>query len=185
MKLAPLLLVSALATTSASLSIAAPVQVDSGTYGGHTYILLSPDGWFASEEAAVALGGHLVTINDSAEDAWVFERFKASGRYLWLGLNDIASEGTYMWVSGDTSSYLNWADGEPNNGAGGPDDDVTAYFAVGDPRAGLWADARDGEQDGNFYGIVEVVTPVPVPGSLGLLGIGLAGLGLVRRKAKA
>jgi len=34
---------------------------------------------------------------------------------LWLGLNDVSVEGTFVWAGGDPSSYRNWASGEPNN----------------------------------------------------------------------
>jgi hypothetical protein len=50
----------------------------------------------------------------------------------------------------------------------------------------LWLDGNVHvvKTDSVFWG---VATPhaVPIPGTLGLLGIGLAGLGLVRRKSKA
>jgi len=46
---------------------------------GHTYYLLSPDTWTASQAAAVSLGGNLVTINDAAEQTWVFGTFAGFG----------------------------------------------------------------------------------------------------------
>ena len=42
---------------------------------GHTYYLLTQNTWTASEAEAVTLGGHLVTINDSAENDWVLNTF--------------------------------------------------------------------------------------------------------------
>jgi len=39
-------------------------------------------------------------------------------RELWFGMNDIAEEGVWTWMSGE-SSYSNWLDGQP----GGESDD--------------------------------------------------------------
>ena len=58
---------------------------------GHLYYLLTADTWTNSEAEAVALGGHLVTINDAAENQWVVDTFANYGgveRPLWIGLTD-------------------------------------------------------------------------------------------------
>ena len=59
-----------------------------------------------------------MTINDAAEQAWVFSTFSTAGpnpRAIWIGLNDLGHEGNFTWISGEASSYVNWAPGEPNN----------------------------------------------------------------------
>jgi hypothetical protein len=38
----------------------------------HTYLLLDKATWKDSEAEAVALGGHLVTIRNQAEQDWIF-----------------------------------------------------------------------------------------------------------------
>ena len=78
--------------------------------------------------AGRSLGGNLVTINDAAEQQWVDDTFDQFGSF-WLGLTDEASEGTWLWASGQEVTYTNWISGEPNttsydyaymeNGAGG------------------------------------------------------------------
>ena len=46
---------------------------------GHAYYLLSTNTWTQSENEAIALGGHLVTINDDAENNWVYDTFGQFG----------------------------------------------------------------------------------------------------------
>src|SRR5438105_7832060 len=64
-------------------------------YGGHLYAPLTLGGgqwsWSQLEANAVALGGHLVTINDQAEEDWLLSTFGRLGSF-WIGLNDVASE---------------------------------------------------------------------------------------------
>ncbi len=84
---------------------------------GHVYYLLSQNTWTESEAKAHTLGGHLVTINDAAENQWVFDTFSAYGginRSLWIGLRDVNQAGDWRWVSGEPVTYLNWAFGGPN-----------------------------------------------------------------------
>src|SRR6185436_14013113 len=85
---------------------------------GHLYYLLSNGDWTDSEAFAQTLGGHLVTINDAAENAFVvanFSNFGAVQRSIWIGFSDAASEGNFVWASGESPAYNNWRPGEPNN----------------------------------------------------------------------
>ena len=87
---------------------------------GHSYYLLEQDTWTNSEAFAQSLGGHLVTINDAEENQWVYDTFASFGnvdRNLWIGFNDVADEGTFVWSSGETPGYTNWAINKPD----GPD----------------------------------------------------------------
>jgi hypothetical protein len=45
---------------------------------GHNYYLLAQSTWTVAESQAITLGGHLVTINDAAEDNWVSTAFSHS-----------------------------------------------------------------------------------------------------------
>jgi hypothetical protein len=86
---------------------------------GHTYYLLDRENWTDSENLAQTLGGHLVTINDQAENDWVYNSFSAFGgveRSLWLGFTDRDVAGTFVWTSGEPVTYTNWSVGQPNNG---------------------------------------------------------------------
>ena len=150
---------------------------------GHDYYLLTQDTWTNNEAEAVILGGHLAAINDAAENAYVFNTFATFGgtsRTLWIGLNDLTVEGTFVWSSGEAVTYTNFAPGEPNDG------DATTgsqdYVSINGPQSGamasLWDDDVNGPASTDLYGVVEVV---PEPAAAGLLGA--AGLlALLRRR---
>lgn len=131
---------------------------------GHWYYLLSPTNWPAAEAIAVSRGGHLATINNAAENQWVFDNFSSFGvveRTLWLGLNDAGQEYIWFWASGQPVTYVNWAPGEPNNGGGYfPNEDHTLMWnpSSGYP-AGSW---NDSPEDQPHCAVVEVSPPEPV-----------------------
>ncbi|MCM3903390.1 MAG: PEP-CTERM sorting domain-containing protein [Pyrinomonadaceae bacterium] len=154
---------------------------------GHTYYLLSSDTWTASQSAAVALGGNLVTINDSAENAWVFTTFAGFGgvtnRFLWIGLNDVAVEGTFEWANGELLTFTNWSFGEPNN-TGGNENYVGMYpiaFSGGE-----WNDFNNGTFQGFESGGVVEIVPTPEPVTILLFATGLTGFaaGTLRRRGQ-
>ena len=87
----------------------------------HRYYLLQSASWLASEAQGVCLGGHLVTINDEAENNWVWSEFSSFGgvdRNIWIGLTDAASEGTFVWTSGEPLTYSHWRFDQPDNFGG-------------------------------------------------------------------
>ncbi|MBI5387108.1 MAG: VCBS repeat-containing protein [Verrucomicrobia bacterium] len=133
--------------------------------GGHSYLLTdSAMSWQSAEAAAVTLGGHLATINNQAENTWVNQTFTGSGE-LWLGLNDLALKGSYVWSSGEPFTYNNWAGGQPNNGSGY--EDCARMYADGrwDDTA-PWSSLRGvievaSATDADGDGLVDAVDPYP------------------------
>ena len=166
--------------------IGGPIQ---NPANGHIYYLLDrPDvgwnysGFLASEAEANALGGHLATINDQAENDWIHSTFgpmlPGGEGIIGIGLNDFLVEGDYVWTSGETPGYFNWDPNQNGHLAPQPDgalDDVVG-MVVGFWTSGTW---HDFYTDGDLlppikpFRLVEVV-PVPEPSTaiaMGVLGV--------------
>jgi len=137
---------------------------------GHSYYLLSEDSWLASESQAMALGGHLATIRNEAEQSWVFGTFGSWGgkeRSLWIGLNDAAEEGRFTWSSGEGVPYTHWLPGQPDNspvtGGEGYVHMLNSGNAYGHP-GGFWNDLASLNTGFPTFdpvcGVVEVCPPV-------------------------
>jgi hypothetical protein len=138
---------------------------------GHAYYLLTNATWTDSEAEAISMGGHLVTINNAAENQWVFDTFAGFGgedRMLWIGFNDLQQQGVYEWSSGEQATYTNWETGQPSDVNERwvlmyPDNVTPDSF----PRLpGTWNDFRDSDIEhisGDvyfLYGVVEVAEPL-------------------------
>lgn len=86
-----------------------------GEHGGSHYYCsyYSNYTWPEANSFCQANGGHLVSINDAAENSFIQGFMMASS--AWIGCNDIATEGSFEWVNGDPFGYTNWQYGQPNN----------------------------------------------------------------------
>lgn len=117
-------------------------------YGGHGYtITTGPTSWYSAESQARSLGGHLASINDPAENAWVNANFSSFGN-VWIGLSDEAQKNFYVWSGGDSLIYTNWNTGQPNNAS---DQDYVALLT-----SGVWSDYGAGT---SFRGVIEIAGP--------------------------
>lgn len=147
-------------------------------YNGNLYYLLSLNTWTGADADAVLLGGHLVTINDAAENAFVFRTFNSGfDRNRWIGLTDQASEDVFSWISGEPVGYLNWNTGEPNDCCSPSTPGQENYALIQSEAAfgGRWNDSADTTSFNNF-GVAEVTqiesAPITEPATLSLLGVG-------------
>lgn len=87
-------------------------------YNGHSYYLFNEGmTWEEAKTYCESRGGHLAVINNAAENSKLFNYMKSKGYdSAYFGLSDAIKEGTWTWATGDSSSYRNWASGEPNGG---------------------------------------------------------------------
>jgi len=113
-------------------------------YGGHRYLATAKTSWSAAEAYAQSLGGHLVTVDDAAEDQWLDQIRRPIGQVM-LGLNDVAVEGTWVWADGTPVGYTAWAAGQPYS-SGTYD---YAYINTD----GLW---YNGYNNSTYIGLVEI-----------------------------
>jgi hypothetical protein len=158
---------------------------------GYNYYLLSAASWTDSEAYAQTLGGNLVTINNSAENTWVFNTFTPlvpGGDGLWIGYYDPSQDlsgGThasnFVWASGATPGYTDWYQGQEGGGVQ-PDNEggnefYTQMRPAGYTPAGTWNDLID-----NYAGTFGVVEVAPEPQPIALMSLGAGALMIVRRK---
>jgi len=138
------------------------------TDGGndHFYVLTARafTNWLDAEAEAKELGGHLVSINGAEEQNFIEQAFlsgptRTNG--FWIGLNDIVSEDTFVWSSGEPLTFAHWEEGEPNDRGGNEDVAVINYhywYGAGQSgKRGSWNDwIVDGGGFGRFFrGIIE------------------------------
>lgn len=178
---------------------AAPTVIQTANYGGHTYHLLSEDNWFNSESAAQTLGGHLATVEDAAENSFLVSTFEDAALgmapssagivSLWIGLNNVENVSNYVWSSGSSAEYRNWAFFQPQNiyaderyvgiivrDFGYPQDPTAAL--------GYWHDIVSDDRFNNVnFGIAEIsVIPEPEIYMMLLAGLGLLSIAMYRQK---
>lgn len=84
------------------------------------------------------LGANLVSIQNQAENDCIVSSLVALGfnsttDVIWIGFNDEAQEGSFVWYDQSPNTYTNWNTGEPNNSGG--NEDCTQIFPNG-----LWND---------------------------------------------
>jgi hypothetical protein len=159
--------------------------IDTVVYNGRTFHLISENSATGAEAEAQTLGGHLATIDSQALHSFLWSTWGGnlgSGLGLWIGLTDQASEGTFVWLNGQPVSFTNWVSGEPNSGFARYEEDFVNMDSRFSPN-GKWNDVPDAGPGWNAArGIVEVAATEP--STLVLLGTGLAGVLLRRRRRR-
>ncbi len=106
----------------------------------HAYMVCEgPVDWTKASDLCDDYYGYtLATINDQEENQqlWSLVTGKLQGATTWIGLNDMAGEGSWVWDSEDLADYRNWGTGHPHTD---PDngDDCVAWL---ENLAGAWHD---------------------------------------------
>lgn len=132
---------------SDEISIAADIPEGSLSWNSHYYSIFDNcKTWEEAAEYCASRGGHLATITSADENAAVFAFINQSGyESAYFGLSDSAVEGTWSWISGESTDYINWHSGEPN-GESSTEDYAMFYYKFED---GTWNDGEFGSGTSN------------------------------------
>merc|ERR1719309_788230 len=75
--------------------------------------------FFEAQEFCWAQGGYVAEITSAAENELLRVGLLERGRFYWIGLQDLAHDGTWRWAeSHEAATWTNWLSGEPNNNTG-------------------------------------------------------------------
>lgn len=129
-----------------------PVQwrVEDGGNGHWYQVTPSTLSWFDARDLARSLGADLAAVSSQSESAWILNTINfpfvgSEGGFdpgVWLGGSDASQEGQWTWSNGESWSYTNWLQGEPNNDAnGGPQGEDYLVMSVVPVVYGKWNDA--------------------------------------------
>merc|ERR1711962_531417 len=88
-------------------------------FGYHYKVVGRPKTWQAAHDYCRGNGGSLVTMtSESVNDKLVRMLKRMRITRAWIGYNDFATEGYWLWDNPShryTNQYNNWIPGEPNN----------------------------------------------------------------------
>ncbi len=126
---------------------------------GHWYASTPAMRWTAAERAARRIGGNLATVRNEDENHWLYQTFcQDSVAGCWIGLNDAATNGTFVWTAGGFVPYQNWDDANLLNTA--PDETYVHIQGARHPNQafrGRWNDIDDlGGWLGLMPGVIEM-----------------------------
>jgi hypothetical protein len=101
---------------------------------GNCYMVFrQPRSWGEALVFCESLGGHLAVVTGQAENDLLTPLVGLVD--AWMGGNDIAVEGDWVWITGEPMIYENWRAGEPNDFGDGED-----CMILEGARGGSWDD---------------------------------------------
>ena len=128
--------------------------VITSSFNGHKYEVYDLSlGWKAAKSFCEEHGGHLVTITDAEENEAVSQLIRQGSKgYYHIGCSDEASEGNWVWITGEQFSYNNWdPQGEPS---GNTTENWAMIVSIDYPpnkQFGEWVDMPEKAEDVGYY----------------------------------
>lgn len=175
-----------LTLAAATSAVAAPIT---WSVNGHDYQVVQTGSisWDDSRAAAQAIGAgwDLATITSMDEQMFIAGLLgPANGSLIeyYIGGTYSTSQG-WHWETGEAFSFTYWGVGEPNNNINEPHIALDGRMQV--PNWG-WNDyTGDAAWFVNGYVAESSTAAVPEPTTIGLMGLGLAGLAFAARRKRA
>jgi hypothetical protein len=96
--------------------------------------------WTDAEASCVSKGGHLASIASDAENQMVYQKIISTltcdgmWRAVWLGMNDLASQGTYVWTDKSPATYFKWNSLSPSRTYQGRPENCVVMFTCTAPQ---------------------------------------------------
>ncbi|KAJ8320489.1 hypothetical protein KUTeg_002076 [Tegillarca granosa] len=84
----------------------------------YEFILNERKDWIDAQMDCRKKGGRLVTIETKDEEQFVeqiLRNYNYHNKGVWIGLNDIYKEGTFVWDSGKPVTFTRWGSGQPDD----------------------------------------------------------------------
>jgi Cys-rich repeat protein len=130
------------ADASKTVGAATCEDCEGQVWQNHCYKLGSGMSWGDAKASCQGFGGFLVTIDSDAENNYVDGLCSGT---CWIGLSDVAQEGTWTWHSGTpyNPATAKWRWGQPNDGGwlGSQDCGLMCEDCGWNQPSGLWDDA--------------------------------------------
>ena len=187
----------------AGVSQAGPTQWSSAAGGNDHYyqavLIESQLSWVDARDAAVSMGGYLVTLHSEAENQFIYDLVKNNPSFWsvglggqsvgpWLGGFQLAGSpepsGNWGWVTAEPFSFTKWSSGEPNNHQGN-EHYLHIYSPLSNTAGDEWNDIPLYDYPHSPPGFIvefnENPNPIPVPSAFLLC---LFGIGLCRSRLK-
>ncbi|XP_072022086.1 alpha-N-acetylgalactosamine-specific lectin-like [Amphiura filiformis] len=80
--------------------------------------------WQDANDHCKSLNADLVSIHSADENEYVWSLM--GSEISWIGLNDVSSEGSFVWTDGSCVDYTSWQDDEPNQAG---EEDCTEFYS--------------------------------------------------------
>jgi uncharacterized protein YegL len=105
------------------------------TLEGHScYLTVKTEKTFKeASQHCIKEGAHLASCHSKEENDFLVKRLSSQ----WLGLTDVANEGTFVWTDGTKLDFTNWGVGEPNDHGGKED---CTHTGLNKDKPHLWND---------------------------------------------